>query len=162
MKPNPLAVDHRMGAEIGMRSRRAFLTVLGGLLAWPRLVVAQQAERTYRVGWLSTALRTEPYNLAFVDRLREVGFVEGRNLAIEFRSAQGRIDRLSELASDLAQQNCDVSSLPAPKEIWPRSSRPAGIRQSSYLRSIMTPWQTATSQAWRAQEGESPGYPCSK
>jgi ABC-type uncharacterized transport system substrate-binding protein len=43
-----------------------------------------------------------------VDRLREVGFVEGRNLVIEFRSAQGRIDRLPELASDLAQQNCDV------------------------------------------------------
>ena len=92
-----------------MRSRRAFLTALGGLLAWPRFAVAQQAERIYRVGWLSTAaLRTEPYNLAFVDRLREVGFVEGRNLVIEFRSAQGRIDRLPELASNLAQQNCDV------------------------------------------------------
>ena len=71
--------------------------------------MAQQAERTYQVGWLSTAaLRTEPYNLAFVDRLREVGFVEDRNLVIEFRSAQGRIDRLPELASDLAPQNCDV------------------------------------------------------
>ena len=92
-----------------MRSRRAFLTALGGLLAWPRFAWAQQAERTYRVGWLSTAaLRTEPYNLAFVDRLREVGFVEDRNLVIVFRSAQGRIDRLTELASDLAQQNCDV------------------------------------------------------
>lgn len=96
-----------------MRSRRAFLTALGGLLAWPRLVVAQQTERTYRVGWLSTAaLRTEPYNLAFVDRLREVGFVEGRNLVIEFRSAQGRIDRLHDLAGDLAQQSCDVFLAP--------------------------------------------------
>jgi putative ABC transport system substrate-binding protein len=97
------------GTDIGMTSRRAFLTALGGLLAWPRIAVAQQSERIYRVGWLSTAaLRTEPYNLAFVDRLREVGFVEGRNLVIEFRSAQGGIDRLPKLASDLAQQNCDV------------------------------------------------------
>ena len=82
-------------------------------MAWPRLVVAQQTERTYRVGWLSTAaLRTEPYNIAFVDRLREVGFVEGRNLVIEFRSAQGRIDRLRDLAGDLAQQSCDVFLAP--------------------------------------------------
>jgi ABC-type uncharacterized transport system substrate-binding protein len=96
-----------------MGSRRAFLTALSGLLAWPRLAVAQQTERTYRVGWLSTAaLRTESYNLAFVDRLREVGFVEGRNLVIEFRSGQGRIDRLSELAANLARQNCDVFLAP--------------------------------------------------
>ena len=61
--------------------RRAFLTALGGLLAWPRFALGQQAERTYRVGWLSTAaLRTEPYNLAFANRLREVGLVEDRNL----------------------------------------------------------------------------------
>jgi hypothetical protein len=96
-----------------MRSRRAFLTPLGGLLAWPRFAAAQQAERIYRVGWLSTAaLRTEPYNLAFVDRLREVGFVEGRNPVIEFRSGQGRIDSLSELAADLARQSCDVLLAP--------------------------------------------------
>ena len=76
-----------------MSTRRAFLTALGGLLAWPRLAVAQQAERTYRVGWLSTAAqRTEPYNIAFVKRLGEVGFVEGRNLVIEFRTSEGRIE----------------------------------------------------------------------
>jgi len=96
-----------------MSTRRAFLTALGGLLAWPRLAVAQQAERTYRVGWLSTAAqRTEPYNIAFVKRLGEVGFVEGRNLVIEFRTSEGRIDRLPELATDLARQNCDVFLAP--------------------------------------------------
>jgi putative ABC transport system substrate-binding protein len=77
------------------------------------LAVAQQAERTYRVGWLSTAARrTEPYNIAFVKRLGEAGFVEGRNLVIEFRTAEGRIDRIPELATDLARQNCDVFLAP--------------------------------------------------
>ena len=148
------------GADIGMRRRRAFLlTVLGGLLGWPRFAVAQQAERTYRVGWLSTAaLRTEPYNLAFVDRLREVGFVEGRNLVIEFRSAQGLLTASPSWPATLRSRTATSSFRPAPKGIWPRSSRPAGTRQSSWSQSTMTPLPPAISQAWRAQEGESPGY----
>ncbi|HEU5262002.1 MAG TPA: hypothetical protein VFU41_11340 [Gemmatimonadales bacterium] len=43
-----------------------------------------------------------------MQRLGELGFAEGRNLVIEFRSAAGRIERLPELAADLARQNCDV------------------------------------------------------
>lgn len=82
---------------------------LGGVLALPRFALAQQAERTYRLGWLSSSvLRSEPDLIAFVQRLRELGFAEGRNLVIEFRTAEGRIERLPELAADLARQNCDV------------------------------------------------------
>jgi len=95
-----------------MNNRRRFLMALGGALAWPRFALAQQAERTYRVGWLSLGPRTEPYNMAFEQRLRELGFVEGRNLVIEFRTALGRIERLPELAADLARQNCDVLLAP--------------------------------------------------
>ena len=96
-----------------MNDRRRFLTGLGGVLAWPRFALAQQAERIYRLGWLSTiAPRTEPYNVAFVQRLRELGFAEGRNLVIEFRAAEGRTDRLADLAADLARQNCDVLLAP--------------------------------------------------
>jgi putative ABC transport system substrate-binding protein len=96
-----------------MNQRRKFLIALGGLLALPRFALAQQAERTYRVGWLSASPpRTEPYNVAFVQRLRELGFAEGRNLVIEFRTAEGRIERLPELAADLARQNCDVLLAP--------------------------------------------------
>jgi len=90
-------------------NRRQFLTALGGVLALPQFALAQQAERAYRIGWLSSAaLRTEPYNIALAERLRELGFVEGRNLVIEYRAAQGRLDKLPELAADLARQNCDV------------------------------------------------------
>jgi putative ABC transport system substrate-binding protein len=96
-----------------MNPRRTFLMVLGGALAWPRFALAQQPDRTYRVGWLSSSTpRTESYYVAFEQRLRELGFAEGRNLVIEFRSAEGRIDRLPELAADLARQKCDVLLAP--------------------------------------------------
>jgi hypothetical protein len=73
-----------------MKSRRRFLLALGGTLPWPRCALAQQAERTYRVGWLSSGPRTEPYNMAFERRLRELGFAEGRNLVIGGRLARLR------------------------------------------------------------------------
>ncbi len=86
--------------------------VLGGVLASPRIALAQQVGRTYRVGWLSSAPRTDPYNVAFEQRLRELGFAEGQNLVIEYRTAEGRIEKLHELAADLARQNCDVLLAP--------------------------------------------------
>ena len=96
-----------------MNPRRTFLVALGGMLVWPRFALAQQAERIYRVGWLdSTGTRTEPYQIAFVQRLRDLGFAEGRNLVIEFRTTEGRSERLPELAADLARQKCDVLLAP--------------------------------------------------
>ncbi|PYN24863.1 MAG: ABC transporter substrate-binding protein, partial [Candidatus Rokuibacteriota bacterium] len=96
-----------------MNNRRKFLIALGGVLALPRFGLAQEADRTYRVGWLaSTGRRAEPYNIAFEQRLRELGFAEGRNLVVEFRATEGRIETLPELAADLARQNCDVLLAP--------------------------------------------------
>jgi putative ABC transport system substrate-binding protein len=83
------------------------------VLALPRFAQAQQAEPTYRIGWLSSSTRRgQPYNVAFEQRLRELGFVEGRNLVIEFRATEGRIEKLPELAADLARLNCDVFLAP--------------------------------------------------
>ena len=71
--------------------------------------LAQTAGRSYKLGWLSTgAPRTEVYNLAFMARLRELGFVEGQNLAVAFVSAAGMVERLPELAAELARQRCDI------------------------------------------------------
>lgn len=93
--------------------RRGFLTALGAALLAPGLALAQSAERTYRVGWLdSTGGRNEPYQVAFVQRLGELGFVERRNLVIEFRTTQGRAERLPELAAELARLRCDVVLAP--------------------------------------------------
>jgi putative ABC transport system substrate-binding protein len=67
-----------------------------------------------RVCWLSGASSRggQPYYVAFVDRLAKQGFVEGQNLAIEFRAAEGHADRLPRLAADLERQSCDVFLAP--------------------------------------------------
>jgi putative ABC transport system substrate-binding protein len=96
-----------------MTHRRTFLITAVGTLATGRPGMAQQPGRSYRLGWLASgALRTEPYNMAFVQRLAELGFAEGRNLVIEHRTAQGRHERLPELAAELARLNCDVIFAP--------------------------------------------------
>lgn len=95
--------------------RRRWLVVAGGAaaLGLPLRPAAQQAGRVYRLGWLSTgASRSESYNVAFFERLRELGFSEGRNLVVEHRSADGQADRLPELARQLARLNCDIYMAP--------------------------------------------------
>jgi len=83
------------------------------VLAWPLGALAQQPSRNYRVCWLSSlAPKTESYNATLVQRLRDLGFVEGRNLVIEYRSAEGKIERLGPLAADLARQDCDAIFAP--------------------------------------------------
>ncbi len=82
-------------------------------VAWPAASPAQQAGRSYRLGWLTSNpragwARTDPYLLAFVERLRELGFVEGRNLAFEVRVIEGMNERLPALAAELGRLNCDV------------------------------------------------------
>ncbi|MFZ2649024.1 MAG: ABC transporter substrate-binding protein [Burkholderiaceae bacterium] len=95
-----------------MTLRRYFIAVAGSWLALPQ-ARAQQAGRTYRLGWLGLAApRAAPYNIAFVKRLGELGFVEGRNLVIEFRGSPGQIERLPQLAAELTQLNCDVYFAP--------------------------------------------------
>ena len=80
------------------------------LLAAPLVVEAQQAGKLYRVGVLLTATREEttPLWKALDAGLSELGYVEGRNLVIERRFADGRTERLPELASQLADLNVDV------------------------------------------------------
>jgi putative ABC transport system substrate-binding protein len=98
-----------------MDRREAILT-LAAVSASPLTCFAQQSGRSYRLGWLSAgAPRTETYNVAFVKRLAELGFVEGRNLTIEFRSAEGHVDRMPELAADLARRQCDIYLAPGPE-----------------------------------------------
>jgi putative tryptophan/tyrosine transport system substrate-binding protein len=81
--------------------RREFITLLGGAAAWPMVARAQQPMPV--VGFLSSRSPGESASVlaAFRDGLRESGFVEGQNLTIAFRWAEGRYDRLSELAAEL-------------------------------------------------------------
>ena len=92
-------------------NRRAFLGTLGLLVA-PLVAEAQQAGRVYRIGYLRstplTAPEMAPIWTAFVDTLRERGWVEGRNIVFERRYADGRVERFEELAVDLARLRVDA------------------------------------------------------
>ena len=86
--------------------RRAFVAGLGACVrSWPRVARAQ-ISRQIRVGWLSTG--RHPFIDAFRQGLRDLGYVEGRNLVIEERYAEGKNERLPELARDLIRANVDV------------------------------------------------------
>jgi putative ABC transport system substrate-binding protein len=89
--------------------RRAFLGALAsGLLAAPLAVEAQQAGKVYRVGYLETGVvRPRPWE-AFRERLRELGYVDGQTVAFEARSADGQLDRLPKLATELVRLKVDV------------------------------------------------------
>ncbi len=95
-----------------MTTRRRFTVCAGSVLALPASL-AQQPGRTYRLGWLAAgSSRSESYNAAFVQRLGELGFVEGRNFTIAFRAVQGRHEKLPDLAAELARLNCDLLFAP--------------------------------------------------
>jgi putative tryptophan/tyrosine transport system substrate-binding protein len=88
--------------------RRDFITLLGGTAAtWP-MAVRAQAPRVYRVGYLGTGTSNPSILQFFRDGLRELGWVEGQNIIIEYRYAQGRSDALPGLANELIGLKVDV------------------------------------------------------
>jgi ABC-type uncharacterized transport system substrate-binding protein len=83
-----------------MSSRREFMTLLGGAMAWPLGARAQQTARVVRLGYLAPA-RLPNLIEALLAGLRELGYVEGQNLAIEYRFALGQTKSYDELAQEL-------------------------------------------------------------
>jgi putative ABC transport system substrate-binding protein len=91
--------------------RRAFLTLLGGaMVSRPRAARAQQPAKIPTVGLVSssTAAIERPRRDAFVARLGELGWVEGRSVMIEVRAAEGVVERAGEIAAELARLKVDV------------------------------------------------------
>jgi putative ABC transport system substrate-binding protein len=82
--------------------RREFISLIGGAAAaWPLAAGAQQS-KVARIGALYIALAdAESFQKELREGLRELGYVEGQNIAFEFRSAEGKLDRLPELAAEL-------------------------------------------------------------
>jgi putative tryptophan/tyrosine transport system substrate-binding protein len=87
--------------------RRGFIALLGASAAWPFAALAQQAGRTYRLGFLVLFSRDAPLNVHFFDELRRLGFVEGQNLTVEYR-AYGNPDLTSQYAAELVNARVDV------------------------------------------------------
>ena len=89
--------------------RRDFITVAGGAAVWPIAAHAQQAGKLPTIGFLgASASGFAPWAAAFVARLRELGWVEGRNIAIEYRWSEGRLDRYAEIAAEFVRLKVDV------------------------------------------------------
>ncbi len=91
-----------------MMERRTFLVMIsGGLLTAPPAAEAQPAGKVWRIGNLSV-IRVPSIDHAFLDSLREIGYVDGVNAIIEYRDANGDVDRLPALADELVRMNVDV------------------------------------------------------
>jgi putative tryptophan/tyrosine transport system substrate-binding protein len=91
--------------------RRDFVTLLGSAtVAWPLAARAQQRTKLPTIGFLgSTAPSIESHRVAgFVQRLRELGWIDGNNIAIEYRWAEGRNERFAEIAAEFADLKVDV------------------------------------------------------
>ena len=90
--------------------RRDFITLIGGAAAWPLAARAQQPAKLPTIGFLvaGTPSSHGQWVAAFVQRLRELGWIEGRNIAIEYRWAEGRTERFAEIATEFVRRNVDV------------------------------------------------------
>ena len=92
-----------------MIRRREFIAGLGGAAAWPLAARAQQAGKLPTIGFLGTnASVWRPWTDAFVERLRALGWVERRTIAIEYRWNEGRPERIAEIAAEFFRLKVDV------------------------------------------------------
>ena len=93
--------------------RRAFLAGAAALLVAPLAAEAQESAKVPRIGWLALNLAANPrLREAFLQGLRDLGYVEGRNVVIEDRSAEGKPERVPTLAAELVALKVDVIVTP--------------------------------------------------
>ena len=89
--------------------RPDFIALIGGVVAWPIRVGAQQpAGKIHRIGWLGSVAAIPHLEEAFRQRLHELGRVEGQNIVIDYRFAGGEFDRLPDLAAELVRLNVNI------------------------------------------------------
>jgi putative tryptophan/tyrosine transport system substrate-binding protein len=144
--------------------RREFFTIMGGAAAgWPLAARAQSSGKLPTVGFLgaSAASTQAQWTAAFVKRLNELGWIEGRTIAIEYRFAGGRNERFAELAAELVRLNVDViltdegATLAAKKEtstipiVFAVAADPVG---GGYVSSLSRPGGNVTGSSVQASD----------
>src|SRR5262249_29722218 len=96
-RPAPTSISGPSGLRLGdPMKRREFITLLGAAAAWPLAAHAQQPGKVYSIAFFTAG----PFVAlqAFVDGLQQLGWIEGKNVAFVYRSAENRLDRLQEIA----------------------------------------------------------------
>ena len=91
--------------------RRDFITLLGGAaLAWPHAARAQQSGKLQTIGFMGQSTRSaaSEWVAPFVQRLRELGRIEGRTVTIEYRWAEGREERIAQIAAEFVRLKVDI------------------------------------------------------
>jgi putative ABC transport system substrate-binding protein len=92
-----------------MKRREILWLLVASTGAWSRVSNAQQqTPRIYRVGYLGSGTINQPLQHTLLERLRDLGWIEGKNLSIDYRFAEGRYDALADLANELVQLGVDV------------------------------------------------------
>jgi putative ABC transport system substrate-binding protein len=97
---------------MAMRRRQFVKLIGGGALAWPLKAAAQQGSKLYRIGYFSSGAASAQggagIERAFVEALGELGWIEGKNVALEYRFAENHADRLRDMAAELVHLKVDV------------------------------------------------------
>src|SRR5262245_33761311 len=104
--------------------RREFIALVGGAVAWPiRLRAQQPAGKVHRVGGPGASSPSLGFYKAFRQGLRELGWVEGENIVIDSRFAEGRLDLLPDLAAELVRLNVEIIvAAPTPAAVAAKSA----------------------------------------
>jgi putative ABC transport system substrate-binding protein len=89
-------------------NRRAVITLLGGAAAWPLAARAQQQDGMRHIGYLNPGRPVHHIYAAFVEGLRQLGWVEGKNLSIDSRYADNDVERLHQLATELVRGDVEI------------------------------------------------------
>ena len=113
--------------------RRQFITLTGGAAAWPLAARAQQSRKLPIIGFLGTTSQSawSTWTAAFVRRLNEMGWIEGRTVSIEYRWAEGRTEQFAEIAAEFVKLKVDIiltsgSAGAAVKQAFMASARSGG------------------------------------